>query len=67
MSDLRRGGEIIPDPLLAHLAPVGWHTSISLAIICGTPTPNSLRMASDNCALPLRSRLMPHNVLGVSA
>ena len=20
----RRGGEIIPDPLLAHLAPVGW-------------------------------------------
>src|SRR5215831_10353956 len=24
LDDLRRGGEIIPDPLLAHLAPVGW-------------------------------------------
>jgi Tn3 transposase DDE domain len=24
LNDLRRGGEIIPDPLLAHLAPVGW-------------------------------------------
>ena len=24
LDDLRRGGEIIPDGLLAHLAPVGW-------------------------------------------
>src|SRR5205823_4976020 len=24
LADLRRRGEIIPDPLLAHLAPVGW-------------------------------------------
>jgi TnpA family transposase len=24
LDDLRRGGEIIPDRLLAHLAPVGW-------------------------------------------
>jgi 5-carboxymethyl-2-hydroxymuconate isomerase len=24
LDDLRRRGEIIPDPLLAHLAPVGW-------------------------------------------
>lgn len=24
LDELRRGGEIIPDPLLAHLAPVGW-------------------------------------------
>ena len=24
LDDLRRGGEIIPDPLLAHLAPIGW-------------------------------------------
>src|SRR5262249_61300760 len=24
LDHLRRGGEIIPDPLLAHLAPVGW-------------------------------------------
>ena len=24
LDELRRGGEIVPDPLLAHLAPVGW-------------------------------------------
>ena len=24
LDELRRGGEIIPDTLLAHLAPVGW-------------------------------------------
>jgi hypothetical protein len=60
-------GEIIPDPLLAHLAPSGGSTSISPAIIYGMPTPNSLRTDSGGCAFPVRSRLMPHNVLGVSA
>ena len=52
---------------LLTLPPSGGSTSISPAIIYGTPTPNSLRMDSGSCALPLRSRLMPHNVLGVSA
>ena len=52
---------------LLTLRPSGGSTSISPAIIYGTPTPNSLRMESGSCALPLRSQLMPHNVLGVSA
>jgi TnpA family transposase len=30
LDELRRGGEIVPDPLLAHLAPVGWqHINLS--------------------------------------
>jgi hypothetical protein len=70
LDDLRRGGEIIPDPLLAQLAPVGWqHINLTGDYLWDADThlaPDA-RMASGSCALPLQSRLMPHNVLGVSA
>ena len=35
LDDLRRGREIIPDPLLAHLAPVGWQHIIMRRTLCG--------------------------------
>jgi Tn3 transposase DDE domain len=60
-------GKLSRTRCLLTLPPSGGSTSISPAIIYGTPTPNSLRMDSGSCALPLRSRLMPHDVLGVSA
>jgi Tn3 transposase DDE domain-containing protein len=67
LDDSAAAGKSSRTRCLLTLPPSGGSTSISPAIIYGTPTPTSLRMDSGSCALPLRTRLVPHNVLGLSA
>lgn len=67
LDELRRAAKLFRTRCLPTLLPSAGSTSISRAIICGMPKPASLRMDSTPSALAPLSRLMPHNVLALSA
>jgi hypothetical protein len=59
LNDLRRGGEITPDALLAHLAPVGWqHINLTGNYLWDTDAnlgPNGFRQLRRNSPITARA------------